>query len=161
MLLNINLFGNTQMAHIAGKTCTLDPLNLYKGICLGWYALHIGHIGTLYLFVRSEQPSCRKLHLFTPDMQAKAFCTRCLCKHARKCPYDTGLGCLVNVRNLKLENLGNKIGSTGWNGPVWMPNSPNPSETLGFQCLGHSNLTICSLLSQFCSPIFQTSSVSY
>ena len=33
-------------------------------------------------------------------------------------------------------------------------NSPNLSETQGFECLGHSNRTICSLLSQFCSLNF-------
>ena len=34
--------------------------------------------------------------------------------------------------------------------------TPNLDETEGFRCLGHSNWTICSLLSQFCSPNFQT-----
>ena len=29
-------------------------------------------------------------------------------------------------------------------------------RTDGFQCLGHSNWTICTLLSQFCSPNFTT-----
>ena len=29
-------------------------------------------------------------------------------------------------------------------------NSPNQREAKGFQCLGHSNWTICTLLSQFC-----------
>ena len=31
----------------------------------------------------------------------------------------------------------------------------------GFQCLGHSNWTICSHLSQFCSPNFPTFSLLY
>ena len=38
--------------------------------------------------------------------------------------------------------------------------SPKLDETQGFQCLGHSNWTICSLLSQFCSPNFTTFSLS-
>ena len=32
----------------------------------------------------------------------------------------------------------------------------NMDETEGFQCLGHSNWTTCSMLSQFCSEIFLT-----
>ena len=36
-------------------------------------------------------------------------------------------------------------------------NSPNLSETQGFQCLAHSNWTLCSLLSQFCFLNFPTS----
>ena len=40
-------------------------------------------------------------------------------------------------------------------------NSPNLSKTEGFECLGHSIWTICSLLSQFCSPNFPTFSLSY
>ena len=40
------------------------------------------------------------------------------------------------------------------------PNS-KLDETEGFQCLGHSNWTICSPLSPFCSEIFQTFSLSY
>ena len=39
--------------------------------------------------------------------------------------------------------------------------SPNLSETQEFQCLGHSNWTICSLLSQFCSGNFPSFSLSY
>ena len=39
--------------------------------------------------------------------------------------------------------------------------SPNLSETQGFECLGHSNCTICSLLSQFCSLIFPPSTSLY
>ena len=39
--------------------------------------------------------------------------------------------------------------------------SPKLDETQGFQCLGHSNWAICSLLSQFCSPNFQTFSLLY
>ena len=35
------------------------------------------------------------------------------------------------------------------------------NETDGFQCLGHSNWTICSPLSPFCSEIFPTFSLSY
>ena len=35
-------------------------------------------------------------------------------------------------------------------------NSPNLSEAHGFECLGHSNWTICSLLSPFCSEHFPT-----
>ena len=34
-------------------------------------------------------------------------------------------------------------------------------ETEGFECLGHSNWTICSPLSPFCSEIFPTFSLSY
>ena len=34
-------------------------------------------------------------------------------------------------------------------------------ETEGFQCLGHSNWTTCSPLSQFCPEHFQTFSLSY
>ena len=34
-------------------------------------------------------------------------------------------------------------------------------KTEGFQCLGHSNWTLCSLLSQFCSPNFPPFSLSY
>ena len=34
-------------------------------------------------------------------------------------------------------------------------------ETEGFGCLGHSNWTICILLSHFCSPNFPTFSLSY
>ena len=70
------------MAQLASNKICLAALASSKG----------GNLEGECLFVRSEQPSSRKLHLFTPDMQAKAFCTRCLCKHARKCPYDTGLG---------------------------------------------------------------------
>ena len=33
---------------------------------------------------------------------------------------------------------------------------PNKDETEGLQCLGHSNWTNCSPLSQFCSEIFTT-----
>ena len=40
-------------------------------------------------------------------------------------------------------------------------NSPNLSVREGFQCLGHSNWTICSLLSQFCSLNFPNLSLSY
>ena len=39
--------------------------------------------------------------------------------------------------------------------------TPKLDETEGFQCLGHSNWTICSLLSPFCSEIFQTFSLSF
>ena len=39
--------------------------------------------------------------------------------------------------------------------------SPNMDKTEGFQCLGHSNWTICSPLSPFCSEIFPTFSLSY
>ena len=35
------------------------------------------------------------------------------------------------------------------------------NETRGFQCLGHSNWTICSPLSSFCSRRFSTFSPSY
>ena len=42
-----------------------------------------------------------------------------------------------------------------------MWNSPNLSETVGFQCLGHSNWTSCSPLSPFCPEQFQTFSLSY
>ena len=38
---------------------------------------------------------------------------------------------------------------------------PNMDWTEGFQCLGHPNWTSCSPLSQFCSEIFQTFSLSY
>ena len=34
-------------------------------------------------------------------------------------------------------------------------------DTEGFGCLGHSNWTICSLLSHICSPNFPTFSLSY
>ena len=37
----------------------------------------------------------------------------------------------------------------------------NLDETEGFQCLGHSNWTTCSPLSQFCSEIFPLFSLSY
>ena len=40
-------------------------------------------------------------------------------------------------------------------------NSPNMSEAEVFQCMGHSNWTICSRLSQICSPIFPNFSLSY
>ena len=43
----------------------------------------------------------------------------------------------------------------------WKWNSPNLSETEGFQCLGRSNWTICSPLSQFCPPNFPTFSLLY
>ena len=33
--------------------------------------------------------------------------------------------------------------------------TPKLDETEGFQCLGHSNWTICSLLSPFCSENFK------
>ena len=38
---------------------------------------------------------------------------------------------------------------------------PIMDETEGFQCLGHSNWTMCSPLSPFCSEIFSTFSLSY
>ena len=38
---------------------------------------------------------------------------------------------------------------------------PNMDETEGFQCLGHSNWTICSPLSHFWFQIFTTLSLSY
>merc|ERR1739842_70987 len=38
---------------------------------------------------------------------------------------------------------------------------PNMDETEGFQCLGHPNWTICSLLSQSCFPNFSTFPLSY
>ena len=37
----------------------------------------------------------------------------------------------------------------------------NMGETEGIECLGHSNWTICSPLSPFCSEIFSTFSLSY
>ena len=40
-------------------------------------------------------------------------------------------------------------------------NSPNLSETQGFEYPGHSNWTISSLLSQFYFPNFTTFSLSY
>ena len=40
-------------------------------------------------------------------------------------------------------------------------NNPTTDETEGFQCLGQSNWSICSLLSQFCSPNFSTFLLSY
>ena len=39
--------------------------------------------------------------------------------------------------------------------------TPKLNETEGFQCLGHSNWTICSPLSHFCFQIFTTFSLSY
>ena len=39
--------------------------------------------------------------------------------------------------------------------------TPEKDETEGFGCLGHSNWTICSLLSHFCSHIFAPYSLSY
>ena len=39
--------------------------------------------------------------------------------------------------------------------------SPNMDKTEGFQCLGHSNWTICSPLSPLCSEIFPNFSLSY
>ena len=39
--------------------------------------------------------------------------------------------------------------------------TPKLDETEGFQCLGHSNWTICSPFSQFCSEIFPSFSLSY
>ena len=39
--------------------------------------------------------------------------------------------------------------------------SPNMDDTEGFECLGHSNWTICSPLSPFCSEKFPTFSLSY
>ena len=33
-------------------------------------------------------------------------------------------------------------------------NSPNQSDAVGIRCLGHSNWTLCSPLSQFCSGSF-------
>ena len=38
---------------------------------------------------------------------------------------------------------------------------PNMDDTEGFQCLGHSNWSICSPLRPFCSESFQTFSLSY
>ena len=38
---------------------------------------------------------------------------------------------------------------------------PNMDKTEGFQCLGHSNWTMCSPLSPFCSEKFPTFSLSY
>ena len=39
--------------------------------------------------------------------------------------------------------------------------TPNMDDTNGFQCLGPSNWTICSPLSQFCPEHFPTFSLSY
>ena len=39
--------------------------------------------------------------------------------------------------------------------------TPKLNETEGFQCLWHSNWTICSPLSHFCSHIFSTFTLSY
>ena len=39
--------------------------------------------------------------------------------------------------------------------------TPEINDTEGFQCLGYSNWTICSPLSQFCSEIFPILSLSY
>ena len=39
--------------------------------------------------------------------------------------------------------------------------TPKLDETEGFQCLGHSNWTICSPLSHFCFQIFPTFTLSY
>ena len=78
----------------------------------------------------------------------------------------------------KVEKSQNKIGLKGctWSSlnapgtetpqsyPYWereiLPTS-NMDETEGFQCLGHSNWTICRPLSPFCSEIFSTFSLSY
>ena len=53
--------------------------------------------------------------------------------------------------------LPQRANNRGWE------NSPTPKfdRTEGFQCLGHSNWTICSLLSPFCSEIFASVSPSY
>ena len=42
-----------------------------------------------------------------------------------------------------------------------VPSTPKLDETEGFQCLGHSNWTICSPLSHFCFQIFASFSPSY
>ena len=39
--------------------------------------------------------------------------------------------------------------------------SPNLRQAEDFECLGHSNWTICSPLSLFCSPNFQTFQLLY
>merc|ERR1711884_506793 len=39
--------------------------------------------------------------------------------------------------------------------------TPKLDETDGFQCLGHSNWSICSPFSPFCSEIFSTFSLLY
>ena len=39
--------------------------------------------------------------------------------------------------------------------------TPKLAETEGFQCLGHSNWTICNPLSHFCFQIFPSFSLSY
>ena len=41
------------------------------------------------------------------------------------------------------------------------PPTPKVNETEGFQCLGHSNWTICNPQSHFCFQIFTTFSLSY
>ena len=41
------------------------------------------------------------------------------------------------------------------------PPTPKVNETEGFQCVGHSNWTICIPLSPFCSKTFQSFSLSY
>ena len=61
--------------------------------------------------------------------------------------------------NLYIFILGSPILITPERGRLKMGkwNYPNLSETQGFECLGHSNWTICSLISQFCSLNFPTS----
>ena len=65
--------------------------------------------------------------------------------------------------NFYIFILGNPILFTPERGRLKMGKwiSPNLSETQGFECLGHSNWTICSLLSQFCSLNFPTSTSLY
>ena len=47
------------------------------------------------------------------------------------------------------------------NGKRGVHPTPEKNETVGFGCLGHSNWTICSPFSPFCSGNFPTFSLSY
>ena len=71
--------------------------------------------------------------------------------------------CFLNFFNFDIFILGIPILITPERGRLKMGkwNSPNLSVTQGFECLGHSNWTICSLLSQFCSLNFPTSTSLY
>ena len=85
---------------------------------------------------------------------------------------------LPSMKEKNLENFQNKIGLKGCkcsslnaqctvtpqSHPYWELGEfpfPNLDDTEGFQCLGHSNWTICSPLSPFCSENFPTFSLSY
>ena len=77
---------------------------------------------------------------------------------------DGGLSNGIRTRESPIDPLGTSpSGPRGAVSNIGKGNFPTSKldDTEGFQGLGHSNWTICSPLSLFCSDIFATFSLSY